>query len=253
MAFKRLIAMVPVQDGQVVMSYGYTRHKPAGGLGSVLRNLDRWGVDEIAVIDISLGLKAPDFSLLEQVRRAAIRTPVAFGGGIRRSEHAVRAIALGCDRVIVETLLWTAQEEVARIGLAVGQQAIIGATPLAMHAGVLHARQAHGSESLPWDEFSARIADAAISELLLIDREHEGGIGSHAIASQVPVRKDGPKIIWFGGIGEEQAAALLARPDTVGLAVGNAFLRKELSALEYRTRISTSGRASLVRHVRAHG
>ena len=130
MAFKRLIAIVPVQNGQVVMSYGYTRHKPAGGLGSVLRNLDRWGVDEIVVMDISHGLEAPDFLLIEQIRRAAIRTPVAFGGGIRSAEHAVAAVAQGCDRVVVETLMWQAPGEVARISDAIGQQAVIGAVPV---------------------------------------------------------------------------------------------------------------------------
>ena len=81
MAFKRLIAFVPIQNGQVVMSYGYLRHKPAGSLGTVLQNLDRWGIDEIAVVDISRGRNRPDFSILEQIRVSAVRTPIAFGGG----------------------------------------------------------------------------------------------------------------------------------------------------------------------------
>ena len=57
MAYKRLIAMVPVRNGQVVLSYGYARHRPAGRLDTVLKNLDRWGVDEITVMDISPGLQ----------------------------------------------------------------------------------------------------------------------------------------------------------------------------------------------------
>ena len=57
----------------------------------------------LAVVDISHGLDQPDWRLLDEIRESAVRTPVAFGGGIRRAEHAVKAIALGCDRVIVET------------------------------------------------------------------------------------------------------------------------------------------------------
>ena len=164
MAYKRLIAMVPVRGGQVVLSYGYAHHRPAGRLRSVLKNLDRWGVDEIAVVDISHGLDQPDWRLLDEIRESAVRTPVAFGGGIRRAEHAVKAIALGCDRVIVETLLWTAPQEIAAISLAVGQQAVIGATPLVLVNSSLHAQAARGGPPMPWARFEERIAQASISE-----------------------------------------------------------------------------------------
>jgi cyclase len=252
MAFKRLIAMVPVLHGQVVMSCAYKRHRPAGHLDSVLKNLDRWGVDEIVVMDISPGLSRPDLALLEQVRRSAVRTPVAFGGGIRSAVQAVEVIALGCDRVIVETLLWEKPQEIAKISSAVGQQAVIGATPLVMLPGGLHAQAARDPKAVPWREFEARIADAAISELLLIDRAREGLLDGIGVAAHVPERTHGPKLIWFGGVAPHQAAGLLARQDTVGLAIGNPFLRHELAALHLRQAVREHDRHHLLREVRPH-
>lgn len=253
MAYKRLIAMVPVRAGQVVLSYGYAHHRPAGHLRSVLKNLDRWGVDEIAVVDISPGLDQPDWHLLDEIRESAVRTPVAFGGGIRRAEHAVKAIALGCDRVIVETLLWTAPQEIAAISSAVGQQAVIGATPLVLVNGCLHAHAARGGSATPWARFEERIAQASISEILLIDREHEGAVDGNAVAAHVPPRTGGPKAIWFGGITPAQATPLFKRPDTVGVAFGNLFLRHELAAWQVRRQVTREGGSpSLLRNVRPH-
>lgn len=252
MAFKRLMAMVPVQNGQVVMSYGYTRHKPAGSLGSVLRNLDRWGVDEIVVMDISRGLQAPNFSLLEQVRRAAIRTPVAFGGGIRSAAHAVAAVAQGCDRVVVETLIWQAPGEIARISDAIGQQAVVGAVPVVYGSKGVFAAPVHTPHHEPWADCLKRLEGLAISELLVIDREQEGTVGTSHLAGQIPQSALPYQLIWFGGLAAPQAAELLRRNDTVGVAFGNPLLTTELAAHTLRLEMNALVRAKLLREVKPH-
>lgn len=252
MAFKRLMAMVPVQNGQVVMSYGYARHKPAGSLGSVLRNLDRWGVDEIVVMDISRRLQAPDFSLIEQIRRAAIRTPVAFGGGIRSAAHAVAAIAQGCDRVVVETLIWQSPGEVANISDAIGQQAVVGAVPVVYGDKGVFAAPLHTQHREPWADCLKRFEKLVISELLVIDREHEGAAGTSQIAAQIPPSALPHQLIWFGGLAASQAAELLRRSDTVGVAFGNPLLTTEMAAHTLRLDVNTLVRTKLLREVKPH-
>ena len=252
MAFKRLIALVPVQAGQVVMSYGYMRHKPAGSLGTVLRNLDRWGIDEIAVIDITRGRDKPDFSILEQIRLSAVRTPVAFGGGIRSARHAVAAVEQGCDRVIVETLIWQAPQEIDRIAEAIGQQAVIGAVPLVYGSDGMTVAPVHSAGNEAWGDYLKRVKDLAISELIIIDREHEGAAGNSKLGEQMPVIETLHKLIWFGGLSVSQAAALLERPDTVGVAFGNPFLINELAVNMHRSDINAKMRSQILRKVRPH-
>ena len=234
------------------MSYGYTRHKPAGSLGSVLRNLDRWGVDEIVVMDISKKLAAPDFSLLNQVRRAAIRTPLAFGGGIRSAAHAVAAIAQGCDRVVVETLIWQSPSEVARISDAVGQQAVIGAVPVVYGDKGVFAAPVHTQHHEPWADCLKRLQGLAISELLVIDREHEGKAGTSRIATRIPLSTQPYQLIWFGGLATPQATELLRRKDTVGVAFGNPLLTTELAAHSLRLEMNALVRTRLLREVKPH-
>lgn len=252
MAFKRLIALVPVQAGQVVMSYSYMRHKPAGSLRTVLLNLDRWGIDEIAVIDITRSRDKPDFSILEQIRISAIRTPVAFGGGIRSASHAVAAVAQGCDRVIIETMIWQAPQEIDRIAEAVGQQAVIGAVPLIYGSNGLTVAPVHSSGGEAWSDYLKRVEGLAISELMIIDRRHEGIAGSSILGEQMPITETPHKLIWFGGLSASQAAALLERPDTVGVAFGNPFLLNEMAVNKHRNYINAKVTSQLLRKVQPH-
>lgn len=252
MAFKRLIALVPVLAGQVVMSYGYMRYKPSGSLGTVLRNLDRWGIDEIAVIDISRGRNKPDFSILEQIRLSAVRTPVAYGGGIRSAQHAVAAVEQGCDRVIIETLIWQAPQEIDRIAEAIGQQAVIGAVPLVYGSDGLTAAPVHLAGGEAWGDYLKRVEGLGISELIIIDRESEGAVGSSKLGEHIPVTETLRKLIWFGGLSASQASALLERPDTVGVAFGNPFLLKELAVNTHRSDINAKMRPQVLRKLRPH-
>ena len=87
---------------------------------------------------------------------------------------------------------------------------------------------------------------------MLIDRAHEGLLDGNAVAAHVPLRAQGPRIIWFGGITRDQATGLLARPDTVGLAIGNPFLRHELAAFHVRQQVLDTHRPPLLRQVRPH-
>ena len=253
MAFKRLIALVPVQNGQVVMSYGYLRHRPAGSLRTVLKNLDRWGIDEIAVIDISRNIKKPDLSILEQIRASSVRTPIAYGGGIRSATHAVEAVVKGCDRVIVETLLWQDPKEIDRIAASIGQQAIIGAVPLVIGSKGLSVAPVNASRNESFIDFINHANDLAISELMIIDRANEGLAGSNQISKFMHTTDTIHKLIWFGGLNPSLSAELLKRPDTVGVAFGNPLLANELAINTYRSEINVHIRQQLIRKVRPNG
>jgi imidazole glycerol phosphate synthase subunit HisF len=105
MAYKRLVGVLAVRDGQVVKSYGYDFWRPAGRLCTALKNLDRWQVDEILVLDISRRDRVND-DVIREIRTARISTPLAYGGGIRKSEDVNPLLTAGCERFVLETMLF---------------------------------------------------------------------------------------------------------------------------------------------------
>jgi hypothetical protein len=110
----------------------------------------------------------------------------------------------------------------------------------------------HLAREEAWNDFLKRVDGLAISELMIIDRKHVGAAGSSKLSELVPVAETLHKLIWFGGLSATQAAELLKRPDTVGVAFGNPFLVNELAVNTYRNDINEQVRPQLLRKVRPH-
>jgi imidazole glycerol-phosphate synthase subunit HisF len=229
---KRLVSVVTIRRGLVVQSFGYKNYLPIGKPEVVVENLDRWGADEILLqcIDRSKGtFSGPDFLTLENISKIGISTPLIYAGGIRHAEDAVKAVALGADRVMVDALLWESPKSVEELSYKIGSQAIIANFPLRCEFDTLiwknHRNMNEVSltktilEGLPLEH---------ISELMLTDFINEGIRDSFdsKIARLFPIQ-DKPLIL-FGGISElQQYRELLAPSNIVALCVGNFLNYKE--------------------------
>ncbi len=242
MAFKRILGVLTVREGCLVKSYGYSRWRPAGGLVTALRNLDRWGADEIVVLDISrrAGL---DSEVLSQIKAARVSTPLAYGGGIRRVEDVHHLMELGCDRFIVENLLFTHPELVNRLAELAGRQALIASLPILASGAFLSAPALwRPDRSLSWLEWRERLQALPVSEFLVTSVDSEGVSGNFPVA--LPSALEGfaeESVIWFGGLDLDAARACLALPATVGVAWGNSFHETELAMPHLRRRLLRGG------------
>ena len=129
---KRLIGVVTVKDGWAVQSFGYQRYLPLGKPECLIKNLDRWGADEIfiQVIDRSNQKIEPDFPLLESIGKLGLSTPLIYGGGIRNVADGVKVIQYGADRLVVDALLHDDLQEVQFLSERLGAQAVIASLPL---------------------------------------------------------------------------------------------------------------------------
>lgn len=256
MTSRRVIGVVTVHGGRVVKSYGYHSRRPAGSVGTALTNLDRWGADEILLLDISRRTGV-DPSVRDAMRDTPLSTPLTYGGGIRSVAHVRDVLDAGADRVLVESLLWENPDEVARIAEVIGAQAVVASLPVAgSSSGHLRAWSPPGAAAVRPDEFSAwveRIGQTPCEEVLVIDIDAEGSAGSFSLAL---ANELGPLLsavnrpaIWFGGLDATTAASVLTRPDTTGVAIGNPLVESELVLPELRASLRSSY-PKLVRAVR---
>ena len=67
MLAKRIIGAVVVKDDLVVQSFGYKSYLPIGKPEYIIENLDRWGVDEIIILNIDRSLRnlGPNLKLIK--------------------------------------------------------------------------------------------------------------------------------------------------------------------------------------------
>jgi cyclase len=230
---KRLIGVVTLKDGRAVQSFGYGRWLPLGSAERVVENLDRWGADEILVLatDRTRQGLGPDLDVIRRLGSLGLRTPLAYGGGIRNGEDGVEVVQAGADRVVVDAVLHQDAQVAHRLADRLGAQAVIAALPLGLDGRNLrwldHVQRSNQPlAGAVLDVISAR----AVAELLVIDWRNEGQAGSfdHRLLDALPHALAQVPRIAFGGIGVPgQCKALLSRDDISAVALGNLLSYRE--------------------------
>ncbi len=233
---KRLVGMVIVKDGWAVQSFGYRRYLPLGKPECLIENLDRWGADEIIVlsIDRSTHNNGPDFELLEKLGKLGLETPLIYGGGIRTVDDGLRVIRLGADRLVVDALMHDDIDIICGLSQKLGMQAVIGAMPISMQDQQMEWLDYRNNISVPVSEkMIASLTSGVVSELLLIDWQHEGYPNSfdQNLVTYMSDSSNVPLIVFGGLNGAEQMKKLFLQPNIVAVAVGN-FLSYEEHAIQ---------------------
>jgi cyclase len=232
---KRLIGIVLVKNGLAVQSFGYKKYLPLGKPEIVVKNLDSWMVDEIAVVSIDTDRDEPDYQTLEKIMHKRISTPLIIGGGIRTASHAQKLIQIGADRLILEKLFSEQKADVIRtISDRVGKQALIRSCPLIIVENDI--RQYINATNIfkYFDrEFEHEVNDL-YSEILIIDKEAEGYENSFDVRLiDIPILEK--QKILFGGIStKSQYASLIKRNDVAAIGVGNFLNYKELATEQFK-------------------
>jgi cyclase len=228
---KRLVGVITVKQGWAVQSMGYRRHLPMGRPEVVAETLDRWGVDEILLqcIDRSRKGLGPDLALLERISRKGLATPLTYQGGIRDVADGVAVVQAGAERIALDSLLRDNPRQAAALAGPLGAQALIAALPVASVDGVLQwlDHRSGQSTTVPPD-VAAVLKSGAISEVLIVDWQHEGQANGfdERLLDQWPL--PGLPLIAFGGLSEAaQLRRVLGRPAVVAAGVGNFLAWRE--------------------------
>lgn len=235
MVKKRLIGVITVKDGWAVQSFGYRRHLPLGHPEVLAENLNRWGADEILIqcIDRTRTGRGPDFALLQRLNAMGLSTPLTYAGGVRDASDAGRVVQSGAERLCVDATLQDSPESVRRIAALIGAQAVIGAMPFdADDRGARWVDYRTGSPITMTAAQRALFEEGVISEVLVIDRVHEGSARSFAmpILDHLPVAE--VPLIVFGGLSEAgQIESVLRRERVAAVGVGN-FLNYREHAIQ---------------------
>lgn len=83
-------------------------------------------VDELVIVDIdaTVGDKEPDYEYIERLAGQCFM-PLAYGGGIRSAEQARRLLAIGVEKVIVNTAAVVDPNLISSIAQDAGSQSVV--------------------------------------------------------------------------------------------------------------------------------
>ena len=230
MISKRIIGVITVKNNIAVQSFGYGRYLPIGDPKILVKNLNRWGVDEILVnvIDRWNKNKEPDFQLISKIKDLNITTPIIYGGAINNLENAKKLIRNGVDRLLVEKIIINDFDQFNKIYNEIGSQSLIFSK----------------KEEEISEKFIICIKEKLISEVLLIDYENEGSNDGFDLKLLNFFKKLKVDLICFGGIKSSNFIKKIAKNKNVSaVGIGNSLnylensvqiLKKKLQKNKFR-------------------
>lgn len=123
---KRLIASLVLKKGMVVQSIGFHRYLPIGSLGVCIENLNRFGIDEIVILDIDASRESRciDAHLIEEATKASF-VPITVAGGIQSTEHIALMLRSGADKIMINQAFWKTPHLVEEAAEIFGSQCVI--------------------------------------------------------------------------------------------------------------------------------
>lgn len=123
---RRLIACLIIKNGIVVQSIGFEKYLPVGKPEIAAEFLNRWGIDEIILLDMDATPqgRGPDFEMVRRVAKKCF-VPLTVGGGIADVETMRKLIRNGADKVCMNTSAIRHPELIQEAADVLGNQCLV--------------------------------------------------------------------------------------------------------------------------------
>ena len=215
---KRLIPVLLLRNGWLVQSKQFRRYQNLGNPVSAVKRLSEWASDELIYLDItrddSYDLRRDDlghpnrhsiFEIIEDVSKVAFM-PITVGGGIRTLHDIERRLALGADKISVNTAAIEDPQFIEAAAREFGSQCIVVSIDVKMMDENRHAVVARGgmqSTSYTPQDWAKQVEQRGAGEILLnsIDRDGMKNGYDLALLDQVAGSVRIP-VIACGGVGD---------------------------------------------------
>lgn len=122
----RIIPVLLIDDRDMVKTVNFCRPTYLGDPVNAVKIFNRKGIDELAILDISATYRGvdPDFELLEDIASQAFM-PLSYGGGINDIEQVRHLLAIGYEKVTVNTALVKNPDLVKEAVALAGSQSVV--------------------------------------------------------------------------------------------------------------------------------
>jgi len=123
----RLIGVLIIRNGIVVQSIGFKDYLPVGSPAIAVDYLNRWGIDEIVMLDIDAtpSARKPMVEELADYSKHC-QVPLTVGGGISKIKDIEQIIRKGADKVVINSAAVGKPELISEGARLFGSQCIVG-------------------------------------------------------------------------------------------------------------------------------
>jgi imidazoleglycerol phosphate synthase cyclase subunit len=196
---------------------------------NVLSIFNDFEVDEIVLLDIGAAARRSPIQT-EYLKRLTSEAfvPLAYGGRVTTSAEAEELVRIGFEKVIVNTALVEAPDEVRRMVTVLGAQAVVGSVDVRPDGTGyrVYTRSGTVDTGLDLDGWLAIARDVGVGEVLVTSINREGtrvGLDLH-LTKHVVDALDVPVIAHGGAGSREQLAEAILVAGAEAVAAGSQFV-----------------------------
>lgn len=242
---KRIIPCLDVKDGRVVKGVNFVGLKDAGDPVEVAKRYNEEGADELTFLDITASHEERDtiVHIVEQVAREVF-IPLTVGGGIRCLDDIYRLLAVGCDKVSVNSAAIKRPEFINEGAKRFGSQCIVVAIDVKRtgdHYNVYlnGGRIDTGINALEW---AKEVVDRGAGEILLTSMDADGTKAGFdlSITEQISRAVNVP-VIASGGAGTMEHIKEAFEHGADAALAASIFHYKEIDIMDLKHYLSDNG------------
>lgn len=229
-----------------MQSIGFHRYLPIGRPEVAIEFLDRWGIDEIAVLDTSAGRENRSVAVKDVQQWSQLcQVPLTVGGGVRRLEEFEALIRAGADKVVLNTWAVQRPDLIAEAAAAFGVQAVVVSIDAArITAGNWEVKTESGRRSTGMyaSDWAQRAASLGAGEILLTSVDRDGAKSGYdlELIAEVARRVETP-VIACGGAGHPHHLTEGVEAGASAVAVANALNYIEHSVIAWKEWLAGHG------------
>lgn len=122
----RIIPVLLIDDRDLFKTVQFGERTYLGDVVNAVKIFNRKGIDELSILDIGAtrNHREPDFELLKDIASEAFM-PLSYGGGITSIEQVHQLLAIGYEKVVINSGLITHPEMVREAIEQYGSQSIV--------------------------------------------------------------------------------------------------------------------------------
>ncbi|ADR32783.1 imidazole glycerol phosphate synthase subunit hisF [Sulfuricurvum kujiense DSM 16994] len=242
---KRIIPCLDVKDGRVVKGVNFVGLKDAGDPVEVAKRYNEEGADELTFLDITASHEERDtiVHIVEQVAKEVF-IPLTVGGGIRKLDDIYRLLAVGCDKVSVNSAAIKRPELIDEGAKRFGSQCIVVAIDVKRTGNQYNVylnggRVDTGINALEW---AKEVVDRGAGEILLTSMDADGTKAGFdlSITEQISRAVNVP-VIASGGAGTMEHIKEAFEHGADAALAASIFHYKEIDIMDLKRYLSANG------------
>ena len=243
----RVMPTMLYKDYGLVKGKGFDSWRRTGSLMQTVKVYNMREVDELVFVDIAATSEGrePDYALVDDFADDCFM-PLTVGGGVRTLDQVGRLLAVGADKVAINTAAVETPDLINSIAKRYGAQCCVVSIDFRRpNGGKPEVFTASGSRATGLDPaaFAKECASRGAGEILLTSVERDGNFEGYDVETTRAVAEAvGIPVIASGGCGNyDHMAEVLSKGKASAVAAASIFHFTEQTPLEAKKSLAAKG------------